>query len=113
MLHLRAIPRWIDGVIGVSYVREQTEQQIAHRLFAPAGVVYEPYPTTPERIARNAIGLTGGIDLPLALGRHASVAPQFRVHWIARENDDTAASPRFLGLSPIVLQPGIGVRMTF
>lgn len=113
VLHVRPGSGRIDGIIGVSCVREQTQQQIAHRLFAIPGFPYEPYSTPPEPIARTTFAVTGGVDLPLSLGRHVSMVPQFRVDWIAREDDSTAASPRFLGLSPIVLRPGIGVRMTF
>jgi len=113
LLHLRAGPRFLDVVAGVSFVREQTDQQIAPRLFAVPGMPYAPYNTSPESIRRNTFGITGGLDVPVTLGSHAAIVPQFRLHWIARENDDTAASPRFLGLSPLVFQPGIGVRVTF
>jgi hypothetical protein len=113
LLHVRAARQWIDGVVGLSFVHEQTEQQIAHRLFGVPGFPYEPYSAPPESIARNTFGLVGGLDLPLRAGRHLSVVPQFRVHWIAREDDSTAASPRFLGLSPILWQPGISLRVTF
>jgi len=42
----------------------------------------------------------GGVDFPIALGDHLMVIPQLRIHWIAREDDESAASPRFLGLNP-------------
>jgi len=111
-LHVRAARQWLEGVVGVSFVQEQTEQQIAHRQFGLPGFPYEPYSTPSESIVRNTFGLVGGLDVPLRAGRHLSVVPQIRVHWIAREDDSTAASPRFLGLSPILWQLGIGVRVT-
>jgi hypothetical protein len=112
LLHVRAARQRIDGVVGLSFVHEQTKQQIAHRLFGVPGVQYEPYSAPPESIVRNTFGLVGGLDVPLRAGRHLSVLPQFRVHWIAREDDSTAASPRFLGLSPILWQPGISLRVS-
>jgi hypothetical protein len=113
LLHLRPSTRVVDAVIGLSYVREQTNQQIALRAFSSPGVIYQPFDAQPESIVRNTFGLTGGLDVPLSLGRHVSVTPQLRVHWIARENDSTAASPRFLGLSSIVIRPACGIRATF
>ena len=113
VLHVRAARQKIDGVVGLSFVREQTNQQIAHRLFGVPGFAYEPYSAPPESIVRNTFGLVGGLDAPLRAGRHLSVVPQLRVHWIAREDDSIAASPRFLGLSPILWQPGISLRATF
>ena len=113
LLHVRAARQWLEGVVGVSFVQEQTEQQIAHRQFGLPGFPYEPYSTPAESIVRNTFGFVGGLDVPLRAGRHLSVVPQIRVHWIAREDDSTAASPRFLGLSPILWQPGISVRVTF
>jgi hypothetical protein len=113
LVHVRAARQRIDGVVGLTLVREQTEQQIAHRLFGVPGFPFEPYTAPPESIARNTFGLVGGLDVPLRAGRHLSVVPQLRVHWIARQDDSTAASPRFLGLSPILWQPGIGLRVTF
>jgi hypothetical protein len=113
VLHVRASERWIDGVIGLSYVREQTDQQIALRVFSSPETVYQPFVVPAESIARDTFGVTSGLDFPLRLGRHVSVTPQMRVHWIARENDSTAASPRFLGLSSIVLRPACGIRVIF
>ena len=113
VIHVRPSKRWIDGVIGLSYVREQTDQQIAHRVFAGPGLVYQPYTAPPESISRNAVGIAGGFDFPLSFGRHVSITPQLRVHWIARENDSTAGSPRFFGLSSLVLRPACGIRATF
>jgi hypothetical protein len=113
LLHVRAARRPIDGVVGLSFVREQTKQQIAHRLFGVPGFAYEPYSAPPESIVRSTFGVVGGLDVPLRVGRHLSVVPQLRVHWIAREDDSTAASPRLLGLSPILWQPGISLRAAF
>jgi hypothetical protein len=113
VLHVRATRRWVDGVIGLSYVRERTEQQIALRVFSSPDTVYQPFVVPAESIARDTFGVTSGIDFPLWLGRHVSVTPQIRVQWIARENDSTAASPRFLGLSSIVVRPACGVRVIF
>ena len=113
VLHVRAGQRWVEGVIGLSYVREQTDQQIALRVFGSPGVVYQPFASLPESITRDTVGVIGGFDFPLSLGRHVSLTPQLRVHWIARENDSTAASPRFLGLSSIVLRPACGIRVIF
>jgi hypothetical protein len=113
LLHVRAARQRLEGVVGVSFVQEQTEQQIAHRLFGLPGFPYEPYSAPAESIVRNTVGLVGGVDAPLRAGRHLSVVPQLRVHWIAREDDSTAASPHFLGLRPILWQPGISLRVTF
>jgi hypothetical protein len=113
LLHVRAARERVEGVVGLSFVQEQTEQQIAHRLFGLPGFPYEPYSTSAESIVRNTFGFVGGLDVPLRAGRHLSLVPQVRVHWIAREDDSTAASPRFLGLSPFLWQPGISLRVTF
>jgi hypothetical protein len=113
VLHVRPSERWVDGVIGVSYVREQTDQQSALRVLSSPGVVYEPFASLPESIERDTFGVVGGFDFPLPLGRHVSITPHVRVHWIARENDSTAASPRFLGLSAIVVRPACGLRVVF
>ena len=64
-------------------------------------------------LAGSVGGIVGGFDVPLRAGRHLSVVPQLRVHWIAREDDSTAASPRFLGLSPFLWQPGVTLRVAF
>jgi hypothetical protein len=113
VLHFRRSQRWIDAVIGLSYVRERTDQQIAQRIFGVPGVVYQPFTAPADSIARDAVGVTGGLDFSFSLGNHLSVTPQFRFHWVAREDDAAAASPRFLGLSPIVLRPACGIRATF
>jgi hypothetical protein len=113
VLHVRAAHQRIDGVVGLSFVHERTEQQIAHRSFGVPGFPYEPYSSPPESIGRNTFGIVGGVDVPLRAGRYLSVVPQFRAHWIAREDDSTASSPRFLGLSPILWQPRISLRVTF
>jgi hypothetical protein len=113
VFHLRASQRWVDGVIGLSYVRERTDQQIALRVFSSPEVVYQPFTAPADSIARDTFGVTGGVDFAFSLGHHLSVTPQFRAHWIAREDDSTTASPRFLGLSSIVLRPACGIRATF
>jgi hypothetical protein len=53
-----------------------------------------------------------GAELDLAVGRHVSVVPQMRVHWIHRTND-TFEPTWYLALSPWVLRPAIGVRASF
>ena len=113
LLHVRAARQPLDGVVGFSFVREQTKQQVAHRLFGVPGFAYEPYSAPPESIVRSTFGVVGGLDVPLRAGRHLSVVPQLRVHWIAREDDAMAASPRLLGLSQVLWQPGISLRATF
>ena len=113
LVHVRAARRPLEGVVGISVVREQTKQQIAHRLFGVPGFPYAPYSAPPESIVRNTFGLVGGLDVALRPGCHLSVVPQIRVHWIAREDDAMAASPRLLGLSQVLWQPGISLRATF
>ena len=113
VLHVRPGPRWLDGVVGLSYVREQTDQQLALRIFSSTAVEYAPFPAVATAIERTTFGIVAGVDVPVALGRHVSLTPQVRVHRIAREDDSTAASPRFLGLSSMVLRPAVGLRVIF
>jgi hypothetical protein len=111
VLHVRASRRLV-AVVGASDVHEETDQQIAYRVFSSPEQEYGPFGPA-VAIARHTFGVVGGIDVPISLRTHLRLTPQLRVHWIARENDDTAPSPRFLGLSSVVWRPACGVAVTF
>lgn len=106
---VRHSPEW---VIGLSWVREDTEQQLSFRDQVSPGSGYGPF-FSPTSIARSTVGLTSGVDIPIRLGSHIDLYPQVRVHWIKRADDTTTPGPRFLGLHPIVFRPALGVRVNF
>jgi hypothetical protein len=98
---------------GPSLAQESSLQRRADGV-GPIGTfttVFTPYGSESE-ITRWAIGATVGADLELAVGRHVSIVPEMRVHWIPRTND-TSEQTWFLGLSPWVWRPAIGVRASF
>ena len=72
---------------------------------------FKPYGPESE-ITRWAIGVTLGADVDVAIARHVSIVPQMRLHWV-RRSTDTFDRTWFLGLSPWVLRPAIGLRAMF
>ncbi|SRR5712692_1855784 len=100
-----------DEVVGFSWIRESTLQR---RAYAPAGSS-GPYSAFGPKleIARTTFGLTGGIDIDFAAGRHVSVVPQFRLHWIAGDDDNGGSSSALLHLDPLVLRAALTVRARF
>ena len=98
---------------GASYVHEDTDQQIALRAFSSTTQAYEPFTGPAVSITRSTFGVVGGFDVPISLGARVYLTPQLRGHWIARENDNTAESPHFLGLGSVVWRPACGVSVAF
>jgi hypothetical protein len=102
-----------EFVIGISYVREDSLQQIAPgvgpqtntaTMFAP----YGPF----IQIVHDTVGFTLGADVPIRLHQRVSIVPDFRVHWIARP-DVEAGIAEFLSLASSVVRGGVGIRVAF
>ena len=98
---------------GPSVVREDTLQRTAYKIGPPLGITGDFGPYGPETsLTRWTIGVTGGAAVVVRLGAQVSVVPQIRVHWIDRAEAGEGDSG-FLGLSPWVWRPAIGLRTTF
>lgn len=94
---------------GGVFVRESAFQSYAYapqltRNFGPFGPETEVTRWTP--------GVTGGVDVQIAVAPHVSIVPQFRVTWVSR-SDDTSQPMWLLGLDSFVLRGAVGVRATF
>ncbi len=101
----------LDGVAGLSVVREDTVQQTA---YAPPGS-HGPYdPIAPEQhITRTTYGVTGGVDLDISVGQHFSLVPQARVFLISREQSPSGTESATLGLSPLVFRAAVAIQASF
>jgi hypothetical protein len=99
---------------GPSVVLEDTLQRRAERdflTFPGSQPDFGPYgPQT--RVTRWAFGLTFGADLAVDIARHVSVVPDIRIHWINRAAGNGSASGH-LALEPLVIRPGVGIRLAF
>lgn len=100
-------------VAGPSVIREDTLQATAFQMGSPAMRTGNFGPYGPERsLTRWTVGITSGVDVDVAAGRHLSIVPQLRFHWIERA-DSGHGDSGFLGLSPWIWRPAIGVRARF
>ena len=103
-------------VVGLSYVSESTLQRTAYQIGSPATItdIYGPY--GPEmQITRTTWGVTGGVDIGVALNRHVSIVPQVRLHGIRRADFSSSSDTNsaFLALGPFAIRAAVGLRATF
>ena len=103
----------ISLVGGPSVVRESTLQRTAYQSRVPPDITapFGPYGLETS-FARWTVGLTGGADIDVPVAAHVSLVPQLRFHWIQRAEAGEGDSG-FLGLSPRVWRPALGVRASF
>ena len=101
----------MEAVFGPSFVWESTIQQRAYAPPLSNGPFGSFYPE-PD-IDRMAFGLTGGVDLDIAVTRHVSIVPQVRVVWISRDGPPSEDASALLGLDAWALRPAMALRLTF
>ena len=100
---------WIVGGGGLNQENTRRRRRDAVGLLPTFPPVFGPYSNW-ETFTRWAPALAGGVDVAIAAGRHLSVVPQMRVHWIRRSHD-TSEPGWFLGLDSWVFRPGVGLRV--
>jgi hypothetical protein len=108
-----AAPVGIALVAGGGPVQEHTRQKRRDQIgpvqtFPP---VFGPYGNE-QTFSRWTFGAVVGADLEIVLGRHASLVPAVRVHWVKRSTS-TSEQGWFLGLDRLMFRPAFGFRARF
>jgi hypothetical protein len=115
-VHAPPIGRIHIGVVaGPSVIQEDTLQSTT----VPAACCQLPTnlglfgPET--QLTRWTVGLTFCADIGIQINRRVQIVPQIRVHWVSRDeslsNGDFASGS--LGLGSWLIQPAVGIRVSF
>ena len=98
---------------GGGFVQESTRQRRRDQegslaIYPPA---FGPY-STEYSFSRWTIAALAGVDVEIAITPRVAVVPQMRAHFVRRSSDPSQPGWA-LGLSSLIVRPGIGVRATF
>ncbi len=117
----RSRPVRFEAAAGPSLIQESSIQRRADEIGRRLDLnppTFGPYGAEKE-ITHWRFGVTMGAGLAIAVSSRVSVLPEMRVHWIRRSAStynsatDSFDDLWYLGLSPWVYRPAIGVRALF